>query len=104
MTEVRRWLSGMLELALWLVGMLTLLQVLFGDGFAQFFGMDVVGNIGALAAKFGNAGLVGIIAAGLVAYLIVRNRPSDAGRGTMPAGQPPQGGTAPSSHGGMPRP
>ena len=63
-----------------------------------------MGNIGALAAKFGNAGLVGIIAAGLVAYLIIRNRPSDAGSGTMPAGQPPQGGAAPSSHSGMPRP
>ena len=105
MTEVRRWLSAMLELALWLVGMLTLLQVLFGDSFAKFFGMDVVGNIGALAAKFGNAGLVGIIAAGLVAYLIVRNRPNDAGSGTTSAGQPPQGGASPpSSHGGMPTP
>ena len=104
MTEVRRWLSAMLELALWLVGMLTLLQVLFGDSFAQFFGIDVVGNIGALAAKFGNAGLVGIIAAGLVAYLIVRNRPNGTGGETTSAGQPSQGGTPPSSHGGMPTP
>jgi len=72
--EIRRWLSGVLELLLWLVAMLALLQVLFGDNFVEFFGIDVVGNIGALVAKFGNAGLVGIVAAALIAYLIARNR------------------------------
>jgi hypothetical protein len=63
-----------MELLLWLVAMLALLQVLFGDNFVEFFGIDVVGNIGALVAKFGNAGLVGIVAAALIAYLIARNR------------------------------
>ena len=72
MTEVRRWLSGMLELALWLVGMLTLLQVLFGDSFVLLFGIDVLGNIGSLVTQFGSEGLVGLIAAGLIAYLIAR--------------------------------
>ena len=72
--EIRRWLSGVLELLLWLVAMLALLQVLFGDNFVEFFGIDVVGNIGSLVAKFGNAGLVGIVAAALIAYLIARNR------------------------------
>ena len=72
--ELRRWLSGVMELLLWLVAMLALLQVLFGDNFVEFFGIDVVGNIGALVAKFGNAGLVGIVAAALIAYLIARNR------------------------------
>jgi hypothetical protein len=72
--ELRRWLSGVMELLLWLVAMLVLLQVLFGDNFVEFFGIDVVGNIGALVAKFGNAGLVGIVAAALIAYLIARNR------------------------------
>ena len=108
MTEVRRWLSTVLELAMWLVGMLVLLQVLFGDGFVQFFGMDVVANIGVLASKFGNAGLVGIIAAGLVAYLIVRNRPANTGGATASAAQPPQRpqppqpGIPPSHGGGSP--
>ena len=72
--ELRRWLAGVMELLLWLVAMLALLQVLFGDNFVEFFGIDVVGNIGALVAKFGNAGLVGIVAAALIAYLIARNR------------------------------
>ena len=77
--EIRRWLSGVLELLLWLVAMLALLQVLFGENFVEFFGIDVVGNIGALVAKFGNAGLVGIVAAALIAYLIARNRPGSSG-------------------------
>ena len=77
--EIRRWLSGVLELLLWLVAMLALLQVLFGDNFVEFFGIDVVGNIGALVAKFGNAGLVGILAAALIAYLIARNRSGGSG-------------------------
>jgi vacuolar-type H+-ATPase subunit I/STV1 len=82
--EIRRWLSGILELLLWLVGMLALLQVLFGDHAMQFLGIDVVGNIGSLVAKFGNAGLVGILAAALIAFLIVRSRTNNADD------QPPQ--------------
>ena len=73
MTEVRQWLISVLELLLWLVATLTLLQGLFGQNFTEFFGIDIVGNIGELVAKFGNAGLVGIVAAAIVAYLIVRN-------------------------------
>jgi hypothetical protein len=87
-TEIRRWLSSILEMLLWLVAMLTLLQVLFGASFAEFFGIDIVNNIGLLVAKFGNAGLVGVIAAGVVAYLITRERP----RGTRHSvsSEPPQ--------------
>ena len=77
--ELRRWLSGVMELLLWLVAMLALLQVLFGDNFVEFFGIDLVGNIGSIVAKFGNAGLVGIVAAALIAYLIARNRPGSSG-------------------------
>ena len=77
--EIRRWLSGVLELLLWLVAMLALLQVLFGDNFVEFFGIDLVGNIGSIVAKFGNAGLVGIVAAALIAYLIARNRSGSPG-------------------------
>ena len=77
--EIRRWLSGVMELLLWLVAMLALLQVLFGDNFVEFFGIDLVGNISSIVAKFGNAGLVGIVAAALIAYLIARNRPGSSG-------------------------
>ena len=77
--EIRRWLSGVIELLLWLVAMLALLQVLFGDNFVEVFGLDLVGNIGDLIAKFGNAGLVGVVAAALIAYLIARNRSGSSG-------------------------
>ena len=77
--EIRRWLSGVIELLLWLVAMLALLQVLFGDNFVEVFGLDLVGNIGELIAKFGNAGLVGVVAAALIAYLIARNRFGSSG-------------------------
>ena len=77
--EIRRWLSGVIELLLWLVAMLALLQVLFGDNFVEVFGLDLVGNIGELIAKFGNAGLVGVVAAALIAYLIARNRSGSSG-------------------------
>ena len=77
--EIRRWLSGVMELLLWLVAMLALLQVLFGDNFVEVFGLDLVGNIGELIAKFGNAGLVGVVAAALIAYLIARNRSGSSG-------------------------
>jgi predicted nucleic acid-binding Zn-ribbon protein len=70
--RLRGILRSALEIALWAVALLTLLQVLFGDSFVLLFGIDVLGNIGALMAQFGSEGLVGLIAAGLVAYLISR--------------------------------
>ena len=78
MASVKKVLSEVMHLALWLVAMLTLLQILFGPSFVTLFGMDVVANIGVLAQKFGNAGLIGVIAAGIVAWLIVRDRNSSS--------------------------
>ena len=61
---------------------LILIQILFPDAKA-FFGMDVIGNLGELVSKFGNAGLVGVIAASIVAYYIIKNRdgPGSGGSG-----------------------
>ena len=78
MASVKKLLSEALQLALWLVAMLTLLQILFGPSFVTLFGMDIVDNIGLLAQKVGNAGLIGVIAAGIVAWLIVRDRNSSS--------------------------
>ena len=75
-TEVRSWLVQVIELLLWLVAFLALLQVLLGAGVTEFFGIDVIGNIGVIAGKFGNAGLIGVVAAGIVAYLLMRYRTS----------------------------
>lgn len=75
LAEIRRWLTQFLELLVLFVALLALLQVLFGTDVVAFFGIDVVGNIGAIAQKFGREGLVGVIAAAIVAYLILRERP-----------------------------
>ncbi len=72
--ETRKWMGQVLELLLWLVAVLVLIQILFGSDATAFFGFDVISNLGVLVAKFGNAGLVGIIAAAIVAYYIVKNR------------------------------
>jgi hypothetical protein len=75
-TEVKRWLTQILELSLLVVALLAVIQVLFGANATQVFGLDVIKNIGDLAKTFGNAGLIGIVAAGIVAWLILRQRPS----------------------------
>ena len=87
-TEVRSWLVQVIELLLWLVAFLALLQVLFGAGVTEFFGVDVIGNIGDLAGKFGNAGLIGVVAAGIVAYFLMRYRTS------TPPPEPPRESSA----------
>lgn len=76
LTEIKRWLTQILELALLLVALLALVQVLFGANATQVFGLDVIKNIGDMAKAFGNAGLIGVVAAGIVAWLILRQRPS----------------------------
>ena len=90
LTDVKRWFVHVLELLLWIVATLTLLQVLFGSGVPEFFGSDVIGNIGDLVQKFGNAGLVGVVAAVIVSYLILRERNNGSSQGQ--SGGPPSGG------------
>ncbi|MBM3510423.1 MAG: hypothetical protein FJX61_09860 [Alphaproteobacteria bacterium] len=77
--EVRKWLWNILELVLYVIALLTLLQVLFAADVPKLFGIDMFANIGALMTKLGNAGLIGVIAAAIVAFLIVRAR-DGAGR------------------------
>ena len=79
--ETRKWMRQFLELLLWLVAVLILLQILFGTDAKAFIGIDVLGNLGELVGKFGNAGLVGVIAASIVAYYIVRSRDNSGSGG-----------------------
>ncbi len=76
MAEIKRWLTQILELALLVVALLAVVQVLFGAGAVRVFQIDVIKNIGDMAKAFGDAGLVGVVAAGIVAWLILRQRPS----------------------------
>ncbi len=72
--ETRKWMGQVLELLLWLIAVLVLLQVLFGADVTEFFGIDVINNLGELVGKFGNAGLIGVVAAAIVAFYIIRKR------------------------------
>jgi vacuolar-type H+-ATPase subunit I/STV1 len=72
--ETRKWMGQVLELLLWLVAVLVLLQILFGSDVTAFFGIDIISNLGDLVSKFGNAGLIGVIAASIVAYYIIKKR------------------------------
>jgi hypothetical protein len=78
--DIRRWLIYALEILVLVVGLLTVLQILFGDSMVRLFGIDIIRNIGELFGKFGNAGLIGIVAATIVAWLIVRSRPFEGSR------------------------
>jgi hypothetical protein len=78
--DIRRWLVYALEILVLVVGLLTVLQILFGDSMVRLFGMDIIKNIGELFGKFGNAGLIGVVAATVVAWLIVRARPFEGTR------------------------
>jgi hypothetical protein len=80
MLEIKRWLTYCLEILVLVVALLAVLQVLFGDSMVKLFGMDIIKNIGELFGKFGNAGLVGVVAATIVAWLIVRSRPFEGTR------------------------
>ena len=72
--ETRIWMGQVLELLLGLVAVIVLLQVLFGADVTEFFGIDVINNLGVLAGKFGNAGLIGVVAAAIVAFYIIRQQ------------------------------
>ena len=76
LNEVRKWMGQILELLLWLISVLVLLQILFGSDVSEFFGIDVINNLGNLAETFGKAGLIGVIAASIVAYYIIKYRVS----------------------------
>ena len=91
LADVKRWFVNVLELLLWVVAVLTLLQVLFGSGVPEFFGIDVIGNIGSLVQTFGNAGLVGVIAAVIVSYIILRERNSGSSSQGSSDGPPSDG-------------
>jgi hypothetical protein len=81
MTDIKRWLTHILEILLLVVALLTVVQVLFGRDATKLFGMDVIQNIGDLASKFGSAGLVGVVAIAVVAWLILQARPFEGGGG-----------------------
>ncbi len=67
-----RWIREVIQLALVVVALGVVLQILFPQALV-FINSDVTGNLIALIGKFSGAGLIGLIAFGLV-YNIVQRR------------------------------
>ncbi len=66
-----RWIKQITELAFVVVALGVILQILF-PGALVFINADVAGNLIGLIAKFSGAGLIGLIAIGLVVWLMRR--------------------------------
>ncbi len=67
--NVNRWLRGIIDLALVVIALGVVLQILFPQALV-FINADVTGNLIGLINQFSGAGLVGLIAFGIVYYLI----------------------------------
>ena len=68
---VNRWLKAVTELALVVVALGVILQILF-PGALVFINADIAGNLIGLVNKFSGAGLIGVIAAAIIFYLLQR--------------------------------
>lgn len=70
--EVKKWLGEITEIFLLLIALGVVVEILFGQQ-VKFFG-GVVGNLTALIGTFGEDGLVGLIALGIILYLFQRRK------------------------------
>ena len=70
--EVKKLLGEITEILLLLVALGVVIEILFGAQVAFFGG--VVGNLTALIGTFGEDGLVGLIALGIILYLFQRSK------------------------------
>ena len=67
--RARDTVSSLTRLGVGLLALAIVVSLLVGSGNMAFFG-DVVGNITGLVASLGNAGLPGLIALGVVIWLV----------------------------------
>ena len=70
--EVKKWLCEFTEILLLFVALGVVIEILFGANVAFFGG--VVANLTNLIGTFGQDGLVGLIALGIILYLFQRGR------------------------------
>ncbi|MBT3916684.1 MAG: hypothetical protein HON14_15220 [Rhodospirillaceae bacterium] len=68
LNQVRTWIGSLTDIGLSLIGLGIVLGVLIGNKL-PFVG-DVVGNLTALIGNLGGAGLVGLIALGVIIWLL----------------------------------
>ena len=70
--EVKKWLGEITEILLLLVALGVVVEILFGAQ-VTFFG-GVVSNLTGLIGTFGEDGLVGLIALGVILYLFQKSK------------------------------
>jgi hypothetical protein len=68
LNQVRTWIGSLTDIGLSLIGLGIVLGILIGNKL-PFVG-DVVGNLTALITTLGGAGLVGLIALGIIIWLL----------------------------------
>ena len=72
LTQVKKWIGEIVEIALLLVALGITIEILFGAT-VPFFG-GVVTNLTALISNLGENGLVGLIALAVILWLFHRQR------------------------------
>ena len=70
--NIRSFVRSIIDLALVVVALGVVLQILFPQALV-FINADVTGNLINLINQFSGAGLVGVVAAGIVYYLIQKS-------------------------------
>lgn len=69
LNTAKMFLREIIDLGLLLIAVAVILQVIFGQT-VPFLGGDIVGNIIMIISQLGDGGLVGLIAVGVILYLI----------------------------------
>ena len=78
LTQVKRWLGEITEIALLLIAVGIAVEILFGAS-VPFFGGIVV-NLTTLLGTLGDNGLVGLIALSIILYLFNKSRVTNENR------------------------
>ncbi len=69
---IKRWIREITEISLLLVGLAVVIEILFGNTFPVFGA--VVGNLLVLLNSLGQEGLLGVIAIGLILFLLCKKQ------------------------------
>ena len=71
---LRRWVGALTDLGLVLIALGVILQILFGSssGAVPFLPVDIIGSVVGLVKALGAAGLVGLVALGIIAWTFNR--------------------------------
>ena len=72
LTKIKKYIAGIIEISLLLVALGVVVEILFGDE-VPFWG-GIMTNLIVLLTTLGENGLIGIVALGIVLYLLHRGK------------------------------